>query len=87
MRLAKHLAHAGAASRRAAERLIVEGRVSVDGSPVTDPARDVGPRSQVTLDGRSLSAPAQRAVYLLHKPTGVLSTARDTHGRPTVVEL
>ncbi len=87
MRLAKHLAHAGVASRRAAETLIVAGRVRVDGELVLDPARDVDERHHVEVDGRPLAGPEPRVVYAMHKPTGVLSTARDTHGRPTVVEL
>jgi 23S rRNA pseudouridine2605 synthase len=87
MRLAKYLAHAGVASRRAAERLIVAGRVSVAGEIVTDPARDVDAESGVALDGRSLTGAERRVLYALNKPVGVLSTARDTHGRPTVVDL
>jgi 23S rRNA pseudouridine2605 synthase len=87
MRLAKHLAHAGVASRRAAETLIVAGRVRVDGELVRDPARDVDERHRVEVDGQPLDGPEPRVVYAVHKPTGVLSTARDTHGRPTVVEL
>ncbi|HLM26932.1 MAG TPA: pseudouridine synthase [Thermoleophilaceae bacterium] len=86
MRLAKYLAHAGVASRRAAEGLIAEGRVSVGGEPVTDPARDVDEDSGVEVDGRP-AAPEPREVYLLNKPAGVVSTAQDTHGRPTVVRL
>jgi 23S rRNA pseudouridine2605 synthase len=87
MRLAKHLAHAGVASRRAAEALIVAGRVRVDGELVRDPARDVDDRNRVEVAGRLLAGPEQRVVYAVHKPVGVLSTVRDTHGRPTVVEL
>ncbi len=87
MRLAKHLAHAGVASRRAAETLIVAGRVRVDGELVRDPARDVDERNRVEVDGQPLGGPEPRVVYAVHKPTGVVSTARDTHGRPTVVEL
>jgi 23S rRNA pseudouridine2605 synthase len=87
MRLAKHLAHAGVASRRTAETLIVAGRVRVDGELVRDPARDVDERHRVEVDGQPLGGPEPRVVYAVHKPTGVLSTARDTHGRPTVVEL
>ena len=86
MRLAKFLAHAGVASRRAAEGLIAEGRVSVAGEVVTDPARDVDESSRVTVDGRAVG-PEPREVHALNKPRGVVSTARDTHGRPTVVEL
>lgn len=86
MRLAKFLAHAGVASRRAAEGLIAEGRVSVAGDTVTDPARDVDESSAVAVDGRAVR-PEPREVYALNKPRGVVSTARDTHGRPTVVQL
>jgi len=87
MRLVKYLAHAGVASRRAAETLIAAGRVSLDGEVVTDPARDVGQDSRVSVDGRPLDGPEQRVTYAVHKPVGVVSTARDTHGRPTVVGL
>jgi 23S rRNA pseudouridine2605 synthase len=87
MRLVKYLAHAGVASRRAAETLIAAGRVSVDGEVVTDPARDVREDGSVSVDGRALDGPEQRVTYAVHKPPGVVSTARDTHGRPTVVGL
>jgi 23S rRNA pseudouridine2605 synthase len=87
MRLAKYLAHAGVASRRAAETMIGEGRVTLAGEVVLDPARDVDEKSSVTVDGRQVSGPEQPVVYALNKPLGVLSTARDTHGRPTVVSL
>jgi 23S rRNA pseudouridine2605 synthase len=88
MRLAKHLAHAGVASRRAAEALVFAGRVVVDGEVVTDPARDVTGEEAIAVDGRSVRhAPERRVVYALHKPPGVVSTAKDTHGRRTVVDL
>ncbi len=87
MRLAKYLAHAGVGSRRAAELLVRAGRVRVDGEVVLDPACDVGERSRVEYDGRSLAGPEPTVVYALHKPLGVLSTARDARGRPTVVQL
>jgi 23S rRNA pseudouridine2605 synthase len=86
VRLAKFLAHAGVASRRAAERLIADGRVSVAGEVVTDPATDVDESSGVTVDGRGVE-PEPLEVHALNKPAGIVSTARDTHGRPTVVEL
>src|ERR671928_322003 len=86
VRLAKYLAHAGVASRRAAERLIAAGRVTVGGETVTDLTRDVDERSGVAVDGEPVAAEA-RVVYALNKPAGVVSTARDTHGRPTVVDL
>lgn len=87
MRLAKYLAHAGVASRRAAEKLIAGGRVSVDGEVVLDPARDVDEANRVSVDGRELHGAEQRVTYALHKPPGVVSTARDTHGRRTVIDL
>ena len=88
MRLAKYLAHAGVASRRAAEQLVFDGRVRVDGAVVTDPARDVDDSRRVEVDGRAVSAAERpRLVYALNKPGGVVSTARDPQGRPTVVAL
>jgi 23S rRNA pseudouridine2605 synthase len=86
VRLAKFLAHAGVASRRASERLVAEGRVTVAGEVVTDPARDVDEASGVAVDDRPVK-PEPRVVYALNKPAGVVSTARDPYGRPTVVEL
>jgi 23S rRNA pseudouridine2605 synthase len=86
VRLAKYLAHSGVASRRAAERLVAEGRVSVGGETVTDPARDVDEQSAVAVDGKAVT-PEPLEVHALNKPAGVVSTARDTHGRPTVVGL
>jgi 23S rRNA pseudouridine2605 synthase len=87
MRLAKHLAHAGVASRRAAEALVAAGRVTVGGEVVRDPARDVTGDEAIAVDGEAVRAPGARVVYALHKPAGVVSTARDTHGRRTVVDL
>ena len=86
MRLAKFLAPPGVASRRAAEEIVRAGRVTVGGEVVTDPARDVEESSRVALDGRPVE-PEPREVHVLNKPAGVVSTARDTHGRLTVVQL
>jgi 23S rRNA pseudouridine2605 synthase len=85
LRLAKYLAHAGVASRRASERLVAAGRVRVGGQVVTDPATDVDDGSGVAVDGAAVG-PEPREVHALHKPAGVVSTAADTHGRRTVVE-
>ncbi len=87
MRLAKHLAHCGVASRRACETLVAEGRVTLAGRVVRDPARDVSADAEVAVDGRPVQGFEQAVVYALHKPVGVLSTASDPHGRATVVEL
>ncbi len=87
MRLAKYLANAGVASRRASEHIVRAGRVTVDGVAVTDPARDVGGEEEVAVDGRRLNPVRELVVYALNKPAGVVSTARDPQGRPTVVSL
>jgi 23S rRNA pseudouridine2605 synthase len=87
MRLAKYLASTGVASRRASENLVRAGRVTVDGMPVADPATDLAPGAQVALDGRPVGPGGERLVYALNKPAGVVSTARDPQGRPTVVSL
>lgn len=86
MRLARYLAHCGVASRRAAEDLIRTGRVTVAGAAVTDPARDVDERSRVEVDGRAVR-PEPREVWMVNKPAGVTSTAREPGKRTAVVEL
>lgn len=86
MRLARYLAHCGVASRRKAEALVAAGRVSVAGATVTDPARDVDEGSDVGVDGRPV-APEPREVWMLNKPAGVVSTAREPGRRLAVVEL
>lgn len=86
-KLQKVLARAGVASRRKAEALIEAGRVSVDGRTAALGSR-VGPDADIRLDGRPLEPTGDEAVYLmLNKPPGVLTTARDDFGRPTVMGL
>ena len=87
MRLSRYLAHCGVSSRRRAEETIRAGRVTVAGDVVTDPARDVGEASEVAVDGAAVTPPAERVVFAVNKPAGVVSTAHDPQGRPTVVEL
>ena len=88
MRLVKFLANAGVASRRASEEIIRTGRVRIDGEPVLDPARDVGPDDEITLDGNPVGEdPVRRVVYAVNKPAGVVSTASDPQRRRTVVDL
>src|SRR5438445_5410748 len=85
MRLNAFLARAGVASRRRADELIKSGRVTVNGEP-GELNTVVGARDRVEVDGREVARQPLRYV-LLHKPAGVLTTAHDPRGRPTVVEL
>jgi pseudouridine synthase len=89
-RLQKVLAHAGIASRRASEKIITQGRVTVNGQVVRELGTKVDPQHDViTVDGRVLPKQAEKHVYiLLNKPVGVLSAAKDEQrGRKTVVDL
>ena len=85
MRLNAYLARAGVASRRAADELIKTGRVHVNGRP-GELNTFVGSGDAVEVDGRPVEKQAL-AYLLLHKPADVVTTARDPHGRPTVVGL
>jgi 23S rRNA pseudouridine2605 synthase len=85
-RIAKRIARAGLASRRAAEALIAEGRVAVNGSTLTSPATDVGPDDRITVDGRPLPEAEPVRLWRYHKPVGLITTAHDQRARPTVFE-
>ncbi|HEU5244966.1 MAG TPA: pseudouridine synthase [Gaiellaceae bacterium] len=85
MRLNAFLARAGVASRRRADELIKAGRVTVNGEP-GQLNTVVAARDRVQVDGQQVERQRLRYV-LLHKPAGVVTTARDPQGRPTVVEL
>src|SRR2546422_8931989 len=87
LRLQKVLADRGVASRRAAERLMREGRVAVDGEIIRELGTRVAPDARIQVDGQAV-APAPRHRYvLLNKPPGVVSTAHDERGRRTVIDL
>lgn len=86
MRLVKYLAHGGVASRRQAEKIIANGRITVGGEVVTDPARDVGEADDVRVDGSPVGTEALE-VWAVNKPAGVVSTAKEPGERPAVVQL
>jgi 23S rRNA pseudouridine2605 synthase len=86
-RLQKILARAGIASRRKAEELIREGRVTVNGQPAGIGDKADLERDSVKLDERRIQAPAVHRYLLLNKPRGVMSTVSDPAGRPTVIDL
>jgi pseudouridine synthase len=87
-RLSKILAQAGIASRRAAEGLLAEGRVTVNGAVRLEPGAQADPEhDRITVDGRALPGPAPRQHLLLHKPRGYVTSRRDPTGRPVVLDL
>ena len=87
-RLQKIISQAGLASRRAAEKIILDGRVQVDGQVIQELGRKFDPlQHKIIVDGRPLQAPEHHVYFLLNKPKGYLSTAKDDRGRRTVLDL
>ena len=85
-RIAKLLARAGIASRREIERMIVDGRVALNGVTLDTPATLLTSLHGVTVDGQPVFAPAPARLFIYHKPTGLLVTERDPKGRPTIYD-
>ena len=87
-RLQKYLAAAGVASRRASEKLILEGKVAVNGKVVKELGTKVVPgKDKVTVDGKPVRTEEQMVYYLMNKPACYMTTVKDTHDRPTVMDL
>jgi 23S rRNA pseudouridine2605 synthase len=86
MRLQRALARAGVASRRAAEKLIEDGRVRVDGKPATIGMKVDPKRQRITVGNRPVKV-KERRWLAFHKPLGVVTTARDEEGRRTVLDF
>ncbi len=86
-RIAKRLAHAGIASRRAAEKLIAEGRVEVNGEMLTTPAVTVEESDIVKVDGERIGEKPSLRVWRLHKPPGTVVTRSDEKKRTTIFDL
>ncbi len=85
-RIAKLLARAGVASRRDIERMIADGRIARDGVAVTTPATLLTSLRGITVDGNPVKEPSPARLFLFHKPAGLLTTARDPAGRPTIYD-
>lgn len=85
-RIAKRIARAGLCSRRQAEQWILAGRVAIDGVVLDRPAINVRPSQTVTVDGAPLPEAEAVRLWRYHKPRGLLTTARDPQGRPTIFE-
>lgn len=85
-RIAKLLARAGIASRREIERMIEEGRITLNGETVSTPATLLTSLNGVAVDGNPVAAPAPARMFLFHKPSGFLTTERDPRGRPTIYD-
>jgi 23S rRNA pseudouridine2605 synthase len=85
-RVAKALARAGVASRREVERLIAEGRVTLNGQLLDTPAVRIGPGDVLSVDGAVVGAAEPTRVWRYHKPSGLVTTHRDPGGRPTVFD-
>ncbi len=85
-RVAKRLARAGVASRREIERMIADGRVSVDGEILTSPARNVTASNRLAVDGQPVGEAAPARLWRFHKTRGTLTTNRDPQGRPTIFD-
>ncbi len=78
------LARAGIASRRGAEQLIADGRVTVNGKTLTSPALNVSPKDRIAVDGKAVGEPEKTRLWRYHKPTGLVTSHRDPEGRDTV---
>jgi 23S rRNA pseudouridine2605 synthase len=85
-RIAKVLSRAGLASRRDAEEMVTQGRVSVNGRVINSPALDITPNDVVTVDGKPLPERERTRLFLYHKPRGLMTTHDDPEGRPTVFD-
>lgn len=85
-RIAKLLSRAGVCSRRDAERLILDGRVKLNGVILTTPATLVDGSEKIEVDGKIIHAKERTRVWIYHKPAGLVTTHRDPEGRETVFE-
>lgn len=85
-RIAKIIARAGLASRRESEKLILDGKVKVNGKTISSPALNLSRDDVVEVDGKLLSPPEKTRIWMYHKPVGLISTSKDEKNRPTIFD-
>lgn len=87
MRINKYIAASGICSRRKADVLVDQGKVSVNGQVLMEKGYEVKPGDRVEVEGRVLESSSKKYYYLVNKPVGYVTTVSDPEGRPTVMEL
>lgn len=87
MRINKFIAQAGLCSRRKADELVEAGNVKINGVSLREPGYDVMPGDVVEVNGRIIAGPEKTVYYLLNKPLGFITSAKDEEGRPTVLDI
>ncbi len=85
-RIAKRIARAGVCSRREAEKLIIQGKVRINGALIHSPALNVTPGDKIEVNGKALPAEEPTRLWLYYKPAGLVTTHKDEQGRPTVFD-
>ena len=85
-RIAKIIARAGLASRRESEKLILDGKVKVNGKTISSPALNLSSDDVVEVDGKLLSPPEKTRIWMYYKPVGLISTSKDEKNRPTIFD-
>ena len=87
IRINKYLALAGFGSRRASEKLVIEGKVKCNGKVVSDLGFLVSENDKITVEGAEATPAKEYSYIMLHKPKGAITSMKDEHGRKTVVDL
>ena len=87
VRLIRYLSSCGIDSRRKCELIIRSGRISINGEKETNPFRILSKKDSIDFDGRSILPPNNRTTLILNKPAGIITTAKDTHDRKTVLDI
>ena len=87
VRLIRYLSSCGVDSRRKCELIIRSGRISINGEKETNPFKILAKKDSIDFDGRVILPPDNRTTLVLNKPAGIITTAKDTHSRKTVLDI